>query len=160
MQCFVFTPSKEGTRLIVRKVGTLTRKYQSAPMVVLIKMLNSLLRGWANYHKHVVASCAFGYLDTYVFRQLWRMLKRRHSNKSKGWLIKRYWSATGQKHVFSVIKKIKGKARLYQVVRIFTIGIKRHVKIKAQANPYLQQYAAYFWRRRSVKGSTLAVTWG
>ncbi|KKL95316.1 hypothetical protein LCGC14_1855780, partial [marine sediment metagenome] len=153
-------PAIEGIRVLLRKIGTLTRKYLGAPIVVLIKKLNEVLRGWANYHRHAVASRAFSYVDTYVFRQLWRMLRRRHSNKSKGWLIKRYWTATGRKHVFSVIKKIKGKPRLYQVVRIHSIGIKRHVKIKAQANPYLQEYAAYFWRRRSVKGSTWAVTWG
>jgi len=154
------TPAKEGVQLLVRKVGILTRKYKSAPIVVLIKKLNEVLRGWANYHRHVVASRAFGYVDTYVFGQLWRMLRRRHSNKSKGWLIKRYWTASGRKWVFSIRKKIKSKLRLYQVVKVSSIGIKRHVKIKAHANPYLQQYAAYFWRRRSVKGATWAVTWG
>ncbi|MEJ2750603.1 MAG: reverse transcriptase domain-containing protein, partial [Anaerolineae bacterium] len=154
------TPAKEGVQLLVRKVGILTRKYKSAPIVVLIKKLNEVLRGWANYHRHVVASRAFGYFDTYVFGQLWRMLRRRHSNKSKGWLIKRYWTASGRKWVFSIRKKSKSKLRLYQVVKVSSIGIKRNVKIKAHANPYLQQYAAYFWRRRSVKGATWAVTWG
>jgi len=154
------TPAKEGVQLLVRKVGTLTRKYKSAPIVVLIKKHNEVLGGWAYYHRHVVSTRAFGYVDTYVFCQLWRMLRRRHSNKSKGWLIKRYWTASGRKWVFSIRKKIKSKLRLYQVVKVSSIGIKRHVKIKAHANPYLQQYAAYFWRRRSVKGATWAVTWG
>jgi RNA-directed DNA polymerase len=154
------TPSKEGVMVLVRKIGTLTRKYQSAPIVVLIKKLNEVLRGWANYHRHVVATRAFGYVDTYVFRQLWRMLRRRHSKKSNGWLAKRYWTAAGQKHVFSVIKKIKGMPRLYQVVRTKSIGIKRHIKIRAHATPYLKKYAGYFWRRRNIKGATWALTWG
>jgi hypothetical protein len=50
-------------------------------------------------------------------------------------------------------------AKLLAVKRV-TSNIKRHVKIKALANPYMKKYAAYFWRRRSVKGSTWAVTWG
>ncbi len=154
------TPAKEGVLTLMRKVGALTRKYKSAPMVVLIKELNQLLRGWANYHRHVVATRAFGYVDTNVFRQLWRMLRRRHPKKSNSWLAKRYWTAAGQKHVFSVIKKIKGTPRLYQVVRTKSIGIKRHVKIKAKANLYLKEYAAYFWRRRNLKGATWALTWG
>ena len=41
---------------LIRKVGTLIRKHTSAPMVVLIGKLNQVLRGWANYHRHVVAS--------------------------------------------------------------------------------------------------------
>jgi hypothetical protein len=80
------TPAKEGVQLLVCKIGTLTRKYRSAPIVVLIKKLNEVLRGWANYHRHVVSTRAFGYVDTYVFQQLWRMLRRIHSKMSNGWL--------------------------------------------------------------------------
>jgi len=106
------TPSVEGVLALVRKVGTLIREYVSAPMPVLIKKLNETLRGWGNYHRHVVASEAFGRIDTYVFEQLWRMVRRRHQNKSKGWLIKRYWSATGRKHRFAVrTKTASGRKR-------------------------------------------------
>ena len=70
-------------------------------MPVLIKKLNQSLRGWANYHRHVVASEAFSRIDSYVFRQLRRMLRRRHQNTSKDWLIKKYWSAK-RPHAFLV----------------------------------------------------------
>lgn len=46
-----------------------------------------------------------------------------------------------------------GVTKRYQVVRICTIGIKRHIKIKAAANPYLPEYAGYFWELRHRKGS-------
>jgi RNA-directed DNA polymerase len=114
------------------------------------------LRGWANYHRHVVASEAFSRIDTYIFEQLWRMLRRRHQNKSKTWLFKKYWTATGRKHVFAVkAKSSKGLDKIYQVVKIGAIGIKRHIKIKADANPYLPEYARYFWERRNKKKSML-----
>jgi hypothetical protein len=45
--------------------------------VILIKKLNEILRGWANYHRHVVSSEAFKRVDNYVYDQLWRMLHRR-----------------------------------------------------------------------------------
>jgi len=82
------TPAKEGVLALIEKVGTLIRKHVSAPMPVLIKKLNETLRGWANYHRHVVASEAFGRIDSYVFEQLWCMIKRRHRKKSREWLIK------------------------------------------------------------------------
>ena len=69
-------------------------------MPFLIKKQNQTLLGWANYHRHVVASEAFSRIDTYVFEQLWRMVRRRHQNKSKGWLIKKYWIASGKKYPF------------------------------------------------------------
>jgi RNA-directed DNA polymerase len=150
------TPAKEGVLALIRKAGTLIRKHVSAPMPILIKKLNESLRGWANYHRHVVASEAFGQIDTYIFEQLWRMVRRRHQNKSKGWLIKKYWSATGRKHVFAVTAKTsKGIEKIYHVLRVQTIGIRRYIKIKADANPYLPKYAKYFWRRRHDKESKL-----
>jgi RNA-directed DNA polymerase len=150
------TPSKEGVLALLRKVGTLIRTYRSAPIAALIKKLNQTLRGWANYHRHVVASEAFSRVDTYVYEQLWRMIRRKHPEKSKGWLIKRYWTASGIKWRFSVIRKTKkGLLKLYQVLRVGSIGIKRHIKIKADANPYLAEYALYFANRRQHKEACL-----
>ena len=84
------------------------------------------------------------------------MVRRRHQNKSKGWLIKRYWSASGRKHRFAVrAKTASGKATVYEVIKLHAIGIRRYIKIKADANPYLQEYAKYFWRRRHDKVSKL-----
>jgi RNA-directed DNA polymerase len=149
------TPSTEGVLALVRKVGTIIRTHVSAPMPALIKKLNATLRGWAHYHRHVVASEAFSRIDNYVFEQLWRMLRRRHHNKSRKWLFKEYWTASGRKHVLAVkVKSSKGLDKVYQVVRICSIGVKRHIKIKADANPYLPEYAKYYWQRRQ-KGSKL-----
>ena len=39
--------------------------------------------------------------------------------------------------------------------RVSSIGIRRHIKIKADPNPYDPEYAAYFWRRRNNKESRL-----
>ena len=150
------TPAKEGVLALLRKAGTLIRKHVGAPMPVLIKRLNESLRGWANYHRYVVSSEAFGQVDSYIFEQLWCMVKRRHKRKSRKWLNKKYWSASGRKHVFAVKAKTKkGVEKIYQVLRVSSIGIRRYIKIKADANPYLQQYAKYFWRRRHDKESKL-----
>jgi RNA-directed DNA polymerase len=149
------TPSIEGVHTLMRKVRTLIQSHVSAPMPGLIKRLNEVLRGWANYHRHVVASEAFSRIDTYVFEQLRRMLRRRHSQKSVKWLTKRYWSAAG-KNVFAVFAKTaKSGKRLYQVLRVSAMGIRRYVKIKAAANPYMPEYAGYFQRRRKKKDSKL-----
>jgi RNA-directed DNA polymerase len=83
------------------------------------------------------------------------MLRRRHQSKSKGWLTRKYWTASGRKHVFSVISNYKGKKHLLKVVRIGSIGIRRHIKIKADANPYMPECAKYFWRRRHYKETRL-----
>ena len=150
------TPSKERVLALVRKLGTLIRKHVSAPIPFLIKKLNQILRGWANYHRHVVSSETFSRIDTYVFEQLWRMLRKRHPRKSKKWLFKKYWIASGKKHIFAVLTKTKKDSkRIYQVIRTSSIGIRRHIKIIATANPYSPEFGRYFWQRRNRKESKL-----
>ena len=149
-------PAKEGILTLIEKVGTIICKHVSAPMPSLIKKLNQTLRGWANYHRHVVAAEAFKRIDKYVFEQLWRMVRKRHQNKPKRWLYKKYWTASGRKYIFAVkAKNDKKVEKLYRLVKISAIGIRRHIKVKAVANPYLPEFAQYFWRRRNVKGSKL-----
>jgi RNA-directed DNA polymerase len=150
------TPSTKGVLALVQKVGTLIKKHVGAPMPALIKKLNEVLRGWANYHRHVVSSEAFSRIDRSVFEKLSSMVRKRHRNKSPKWLHRKYWTAAGRKNTFSVIAKIKkGVKKVYQVVRLCSIGIKRHIKIKAAANPYDSEYASYFWKRRNRKTSKL-----
>jgi len=149
------TPAQEGVLALTRKVGALIRSHVSAPMPALVKKLSSVLRGWGNYHRHVVASDAFSRIDSYVRDQLWRMLRRRHPNKSKTWLFRQYWRNDGTRHWFGVTCQLKRGSRRYEVVRLGALGIKRYVKIRADANPYLPEFAGYYWRRRHRKESRL-----
>lgn len=149
------TPDKQGVLALIRKVGALIRKYLSAPIIILIKKLNEVLRGWANFHRYVVASEVFRRVDNYVYEQLWRMLRRRHPTKSNKWLAKEYWSAAGKSGIFAIVARCKNKPKLYQVIRVCSIGIRRHRKIKADANPYAPEFARYFWQRRHDKEATL-----
>ncbi len=150
------TPSEQGVLALEQKVGALIRKHVSAPTPGLIRSLNQVLRGWANYHRHVVASVAFQRIDKYVFDHLWLMLRRRHSTKPVDWLLKHYWSAAGKRHIFAVkVRDLKGAPKVYSLIRVSSIGIRRHVKIRAEANPYTPEDAGYFWRRRHHKASRL-----
>ena len=149
------TPAKQGVLALIRNVGNTIRKYTSAPMMILIKKLNEILRGWANYHRHVVSSQTFKRVDSYVYEQLWRMLRRRHSNKSKKWLFKKYWKTIDMVRVFAIKVKLKDKLKFFQLCKLVTIKIRRHRKIKADANPYLPEYGRYFWERRHNKEAKL-----
>jgi RNA-directed DNA polymerase len=120
----------------------------------MIKKINEVLRGWANYHRHVVSSAAFKRVDDYVYNQLWRMLRKRHSNKSSKWIFRKYWTAGKTNSIFAIVVNLKNKSKIYAVIKTSAIGIKRHKKIKADANPYMKEYSGYFWERRHKKEST------
>ena len=145
------TPAKEGVISLKSKLRELIRKYVGSPIEGLIKKLNQTLRGWGNYHRHVVASEAFSQIDTYVYEELWRMIKRRHRSRSKKWLICKYWDFTKRRWMFTVKGKNKKGPCIYQVIRLSSLGIKRYIKIKADANPYDPKYASYIWLRKTRK---------
>lgn len=51
-----------------------------------------------------------------------------------------YWSAVGKEYVFSVkAKSEKGLEKVYRILLLSSVGIRRHIKIKADANPYLPE---------------------
>ncbi len=147
------TPSKEGVLSLKTKVGELIRKHVGSPLEGLVKRLNQTLRGWGNYHRHVVSSEAFSQIDTYVYEQLWRMIRRRHNSKSAKWLYRNYWSRTNRQWIFTVKSKAKKGPCVYRVIRLSSLGIKRHIKIKADANPYDPKYAGYIWQRKKRKAA-------
>ena len=83
------------------------------------------------------------------------MLRKRHPHKTKKWLFRKYWTISGIKGIFAVGIKLKKKLRIYRVIKLASIGIRRHRKIKADANPYLPEYGKYFWTRKHVKEAKL-----
>jgi RNA-directed DNA polymerase len=50
----------------------------------LIKTLNPILRGWANYHRYVCSAEAFWTAERIIQDQVLRWARRTHPNKSYG----------------------------------------------------------------------------
>jgi uncharacterized DUF497 family protein len=103
-------------------------------MLALVKKLNQTLRGWGNYHRHVVASETFARIDKYVREQLWRMLRHRHPKKSKRELFRKYWTDENGRHIFTVKCKTGKGPRVYTVVRLSALPWGRYIKIPKDAN--------------------------
>jgi RNA-directed DNA polymerase len=118
---------------------------------MLIEILNPVIRGWANYHQHAVASEAFSRVDFEVWRRLWLWAKRRHPNKSSNWVRKRYFHTLGSRQwVFAVEtskRNAKGQPIWKSLARAEATKIRRHIKIRKDANPYDPQWQPYFKER-------------
>ncbi len=110
---------------------------------------DNLSQGWMAQHIPMEKDVLRKWLiDKYVYEQLWRRLRRRPPNQSRKWLCRKYWTDQEGRTTFSSGVKTKQGPRRYQVVRLSSIGIRRHRKIRATANPYSQEDAPYFWQRR------------
>lgn len=122
-----------------------------------IKMLNPIIRGWANYHRHVVSKKTFSWVDYQIWLKLWQWCKRRHPNKGRRWIKDRYFHVIGpRKCVFAVkTKSPDGKTKHTELYSAAKTPIRRHVKIKAEAHPYDMAWELYFEERvtRKVKNN-------
>lgn len=58
---------------------------------VLIRRLNPVIRGTANYWRHVVSKKVFCAMDDYIWNKIYKFLRRLHGNKGKKWIKQRYF---------------------------------------------------------------------
>jgi RNA-directed DNA polymerase len=146
-------PSKANVKAHLDKVREVIKANRTAKQANLIRLLNPVLRGWANYHSHVVAKKAFNRVDHEVWSMLWRWAARRHPKKGARWIKIKYFKAKGFRDwVFAATEKEEdGTTREVTLLKASDTPIKRHVKIKAGANPHDPQWARYFESRWGQK---------
>jgi len=123
-------PSKTSIKRFTETISQTINGGKAWSQEVLIAKLNPIIRGWANYHNSVVSSDIFQTLDHRIWELLWQWAKRRHSNKPKDWIVKKYWKrSTSRKWNFRTEKNslfLLSKTRIY-----------RHIPLKLQMNPFL-----------------------
>jgi RNA-directed DNA polymerase len=133
-------PSQKSVKALLERVREIVKGNKTAKQVNLIGLLNPVIRGWANYHRHVVAKETFQTVDKEIWLILWRWASRRHPNKSRRWINRKYFHAIGSwSRVFSAETRAnapEGEPERLTLVRTSAIPIRRHIKIKGEANPY------------------------
>jgi RNA-directed DNA polymerase len=115
----------------------------------LIRQLNSKLRGWTNYFRHVVAKKTFSDVDNQMYRALIAWINRRHPNKSVRWRRQRYFRSEGRRNwvFFASIRNASGQVTCLDLFQAASVPITRHIKIQGQATPYDPAFTDYFARR-------------
>lgn len=111
----------------------------------LIKTLNPMIRGWANYFRGGVSSQTFQTLEADIFWKLRRWISKTHPNKSFSWRDRRYWAnhPAYPGSQWSFVDKDTGMV-LY---RIGYTRIQRHVLIRGDASPDNPDDKDYFEQR-------------
>lgn len=146
---FLIKPSKKSVKRFLGDIRETIETQVAAKTQTLIEQLNNKLRGFANYYRHVVAKETFSYIDTQVFRSLMAWIKRRHPKKSARWRKQKYFRTVGGRHwVFSAtFHDQSGERRTLELFQTSSVPIIRHIKIRAEANPYDPAYDEYFRQR-------------
>jgi len=149
----IVTPSKKNIQAFKAKVKAIFAERKTAKQENLIGILNPVIRGWTNYHRAVCASETFASIDSWLWLKTWQWAKRRHPNKSAQWVKGKYFVRTGSRSwVFSAeLTDAKGRRKRVTLAKASDTMIRRHTKIKGDANPFDPQWEPYFEDRLGLK---------
>lgn len=138
-------PAHKNLKTFLAKVKSIIAGNKTVPTWRLIDLLNPVIRGWANYHRHIVAKETFNYVDYRIWKMLWQWCRRRHQNRQKRWIKSKYFKRVGTRNWVFSDKYPSGNT--VELIYANDTPIKRHTKIKAEANPYDPEFEQYFEQR-------------
>ncbi|WP_317368560.1 group II intron reverse transcriptase/maturase [uncultured Tyzzerella sp.] len=144
-------PSKKNFKNVIDKIRNIIKTNKTIKQEFLINKLNPIIRGWVNYHKYNVSSKAFEKLDYEIWNCLWKWCKRRHPNKGRRWIAKKYFHLIGQR-AWTFSKALENKKDEYiRLIYATDTNIRRFTKIKSEANPFDENWQDYFLEREEKK---------
>ena len=137
-------PSKNSIKRFTETISQTITGGMAWSQEILIAKLNPIIRGWTNYHNSVVSSDVFRTLDHRIWELLWKWAKRRHPNKSKDWIVNKYWKrSTNRRWNFRTEKN--------SLLLLSKTRIHRHTPLKLQMNTFLD--IDYFRERQNKLSS-------
>jgi RNA-directed DNA polymerase len=130
----IITPSKKKQEAHYNQIASVIESHRAVSQAVLIKHLNPIIRGWANYYATVVSKKAYKDIDNLVYQKLRAWAKRRHPKKGGRWVSNKYWQPINDDNwVFATKQERKNPLRLLNHA---DTPIERHVKVKGKSSPY------------------------
>lgn len=91
-------PQKEKVQRHLRRVKELLDANKQATVEHVVKTLNPVIRGWANYYRHCAAKATYDYVAHRYWQMVWQWAKRRHPNKPSKWVRQRYFKTVGNRN--------------------------------------------------------------
>jgi RNA-directed DNA polymerase len=131
-------PQKEKVIQHLRSIKAYLNSHEQTPAGQVVRDLNPVLRGWANYYRHCAAKQTFNKADHRTWQMLWGWAKRRHPNKAAKWVRRRYFRDNGYWTFY------EGNA---QLLRRSSTPITRFTKVEGRATPFDPRQREY-WRER------------
>jgi RNA-directed DNA polymerase len=145
-------PSKKNVGTFLKGIRRIINDARGMSAAALIDQLNPKVRGWSNYHRHVVSKRIFGRVDHTIFSNLWKWARRRHPNKPSRWVKTKYFEQRKDRDwaFFGETCDDEGRPKKVRLFQAQSIPIKRKVKVKGEANPYDPAYETYFEDREAA----------
>ncbi|MBV9891912.1 MAG: HNH endonuclease [Rhizobacter sp.] len=137
-------PSKKNVQAFYGKVKGIVRGHLMVKQADLIRLLNPVLRGRAQYHQPVVAKETFSKLDSLLSWRLTRWARRRHPKKTPRWVASKYWPTVEGRIEFATrTRSQEGEPRWTRLYRLADTPIVRHRKVAGAYHPFDPAWGVY-----------------
>jgi RNA-directed DNA polymerase len=142
-------PSRQNVRNFLAEIKTTFRENLHIPVDKLLSLLNPKIRGWALFHRSTVSKEIFNYVDYRIFCELEHWMQRRHPSKRLSWCYQKYFTRVGSRNYVlqGTLFDGRGTPHAIRLQKAADVPIKRHIKIRATANPYDSEWEIYFEER-------------
>jgi RNA-directed DNA polymerase len=121
-------PSQKAIHRHLEQIRDIVDRHKAAPQFSLIHHLNGVIWGWSAYYASVCSKELYQRSDWSVWQKLWKWARRRHPNKSRGWVANKYWRRIQGRRVFA---SPVNQLRLHR-----DYPIRRHLKVKGTKSPF------------------------
>ena len=142
-------PSKEAIKSVKQKLKDIIVKHRGSQAAILIKNLNPVITGWANFHRFASSKKTFFLLDRFLWRNIWNWARRRHNNLGYRKIVSLIFMNVENRKWQFFGKFDDGKTILLRIFGLFRI--KRHRLINGYANPFDKAWDVYFANRFKLK---------
>lgn len=142
-------PAKVAIKSVKDKLKGIIVKHRGSQAAVLIRNLNPVISGWANYHRHACSKKTFYLLDRILWRNIWNWARRRHNNLSYRKIVSLLFMSIGNRKWQFFGNFDDGKTILLRMFGLF--HIKRHKLINGNANPFDPDWFDYFDKRSRLR---------
>ena len=141
-------PQKVKIQGFLKEFSNVLTENKTATQSNLIHLLNPKVIGWANYYRYVVSSEIFSDIDDIIWEKVLRWANRRHSNKNKGWIMRKYFLRLTDTRNLTFRDKLTKTTlkRLYPI-----LSKKRYTKNKGGMRVYSTENAEYWEKREYLK---------
>lgn len=148
-------PSKKKVLAFCKRIGKEIKGLTGKKQEVVIRILNPILRGFANYYKGGVSKESFSYISHRIWQYLWKWCQRRHPQKSKKWVKDRYFhSIKNNQWTFACRSERRRKETTITLYPIAKTPIERHIKVRGNASPDDPSLEEYWEKRHQKNGKS------
>ncbi len=126
-------PREEKVLVFRAELRAWLNNHKQAAAENVIRHFNEILPGWSNHYSHAVSKQALSYVSYEIWKMLWRWCLRRHPNKGKRWVAKKYFGQHA-KNAHWRFQANDGKKTIY-LFDVSSVKIERHIMVKGAASP-------------------------